>query len=41
MPVHARMGVLQRAASTIEREHEQFARTIARDAKVFALPYKK
>lgn len=31
MPAHKRMGVLQRAAETIEREHETFARTIARE----------
>ena len=31
MPAHARMRLLQEAAATMEREHEDFARTIARE----------
>jgi len=31
MPVHRRMAVLEEAAATMEREHESFARTIARE----------
>lgn len=31
LPVHKRMAILQRAAETMEREHEEFARTIARE----------
>lgn len=31
MPVHRRMTVLEEAATTMEREHESFARTIARE----------
>lgn len=31
MPAHERMRVLQEAAATMEREHEDFARTIARE----------
>jgi glyceraldehyde-3-phosphate dehydrogenase (NADP+) len=31
MPTHQRMAVLQQAAETMEREHEEFATTIARE----------
>ncbi|MFW5943534.1 MAG: aldehyde dehydrogenase family protein [bacterium] len=31
LPAHRRMSILRRAAETMEREHESFARTIARE----------